>query len=330
MFLSEAIRDYEGYSRAELGHTQATIWTYRTRQRQFGTWLEKGGMNDPHVADITGAMVRRYVYSLTGDKLRPRSIRGALNAIRALFAYLVKMGALVENVALEVKLPKKDAAHRLLVSDEDLTRLLLATEQQRSEFRVLRDKALLSVLIFCGIRRQELLDLTVHNVNLDSGSLLVQHGKGERARTIYLCVEAVQALRPWLAMRGTLPAKHDGLFTTENHRRLGEQGLYTLLEDIKAIAGYKADPRIKPHSIRHAAATRLMRNGADIRSIQTWLGHAHLQTTAVYLHTDEEQARKIADLASIKPLVTAPAEEPNPETARPKKAEHYLRRRSRR
>src|SRR5207248_3156001 len=74
----------------------------------------------------------------------------------------------------------------------------------------------------------------------------------------------------------------------------------------KAIAGFKGDPRIQPHSIRHAAATRLMRNGADIRSIQAWLGHSQLQTTAIYLHTDEEQVRKIAPLAGLRPPQAEP------------------------
>jgi site-specific recombinase XerD len=136
-------------------------------------------------------------------------------------------------------------------------------------------------------------------------------------------------MKPLAELPGWLQAAGWGLLsvTTENHRRLGERGLATLLEDIKAIAGMKADPRIKPHSIRHAAATRLMRNGADIRSIQTWLGHAHLQTTAIYLHTDEEQARKIADKASIK-QTPALVEEQTQEPAPKQRADHYRRRRS--
>jgi site-specific recombinase XerD len=314
MFLSEAIEDFAGYARAELGHTAATIWTYRSRQRHFAGWLEANGLPDPPVHELTAPLIRRYTYSLTAQNLRPRSIRGALNAIRALFSYLCTMGALSDNPALEVKLPRKDAAQRLLVSDEELLKLLSAAERQRTEFRCVRDHALLSVLIFCGLRRQEFLDLTVHCVNLDDRSLIVQRGKGGKSRTIYLCEEAHAALRAWLAIRQTLKCKTDGLFVTENRRRLGERSLVSVLEDVKAIAGFKGDPRIKPHSIRHAAATRLMRNGADIRSIQTWLGHAHLQTTAVYLHTDEEQVRKIAPLAGFQTSETSLSPPENPST----------------
>ena len=162
-------------------------------------------------------------------------------------------------------------------------KLLDASERQHSDFRSLRDRAVIATLIFCGLRRQELLDLRIHAINLLDESLLVQQGKGKKSRTIYLCEEALVALREWLALRETMKPEGDSLFITEKRRWMGETTFAHMLEDVKATAGLKDDPRIKPHSIRHAAATRLMRNGADIRSIQTWLGHSHLQTTAIYL-----------------------------------------------
>jgi site-specific recombinase XerD len=102
-----------------------------------------------------------------------------------------------------------------------------------------------------------------------------------------------------MAMRQQMVCRHEHLFVGHGRRRVGHNSLSTILEEIKAIAGMRGDPRIKPHSIRHAAATRLMRNGADIRSIQAWLGHSDLKTTAIYLHTDEHQVRKIANLAGL-------------------------------
>jgi len=144
-------------------------------------------------------------------------------------------------------------------------------------------------------------------VDLSTRSLLVQQGKGRKSRMIPLCEEALPPLREWLALRGTLTCPHDYLFVGLGRRRVGVNTLSAILEEIKAIAGMKGDPRIKPHSIRHAAATRLMRNGADIRSIQAWLGHADLHTTAVYLHTDEHQVRKIADLAGLQPPIRDPS-----------------------
>jgi len=312
MILSEAIEDYGQFIRHELGHATTTYHAYVSWQRNFARWLDANGHSDPPVTEITEALVRRYSYSLSARNLRPRTIRGALHALRALFAYLAEQGAISGNPAKEIRLPKKDAATRLLVTDEDLVKLLEAVERQSSDFRCARDKALLAVLIFCGLRRQELLDLTVSSINLADRSLLVQQGKGNKSRTIYLCEEALTALREWLAMRQQVKCSHHYLFLGEGKRRLGDRTLHDLLEEIKAIAGLKGDPRIKPHSIRHAAATRLLRNGADIRSIQAWLGHSQLQTTAIYLHTDEQQVRKIAPLAGLRPSPQEKPSEPGP------------------
>jgi site-specific recombinase XerD len=323
MVLSEAIEDYGQFIRHELGHARTTYHAYVSWQRNFARWLAEEGMPDPPVTQITESLVRRYSYSLSSRNLRPRTIRGALHALRALFGYLAGKGAIAENPALGVRLPKKDAATRPLVTDEDLVQLLQAAERQGSDYRCVRDRAILAVLIFCGLRRQELLDLTIQAVNLKEPSLLVQQGKGQKSRVIYLCDEAVVALREWLAARGKVKCSHDYLFLGEGPRRLGERSLTLMLEEVKAIAGLKGDPRIKPHSIRHAAATRLMRNGADIRSIQAWLGHSQLQTTAMYLHTDEEQVRKIARFASLR----APEPERTAEPAGEGRAAFHRRRR---
>lgn len=304
MVLSEAIRDYVEYSRHELRHSKNTSYAYVSWQRNFAQWLTENGHPDPLVHEISASLIRRYHYHLSGRKLRPRTIRGALQALRSLFTYLVEMGALATNPAVEVKLPKKDAATRLLVTDEDLMRLLEASQRQPSEFRCVRDRAILAILIFCGVRRQELVDLTVPSINLTDRSLLIQHGKGEKSRTVFLCDEAVEPIREWLAMRQKYQCSHDRVFITVDRRPFGDKSLAPMVEDVKTIAGLRGDPRIKPHSIRHAAATRLLRNGADIRSIQTWLGHSQLQTTAIYLHTDEHQVRKIAPLAGFQQTQT--------------------------
>jgi site-specific recombinase XerD len=324
MVLSEAIRDFGEYARHELGHTTSTYHSYVSWQRNFAGWLAEQGLPDPPIQEISASLVRRYSYSLSGRNLRPRTIRGALHSLRSMFDYLVGMGALAENPAKEVRLPKKDAATRLIVTDDDLVKLLEASERQASDFRCVRDKSVLSVLIFCGLRRQELLDLTVQSINLADQSLLVQQGKGQKSRTIYLCEEALTALREWLAIRQNMKCSHEYLFVNEGRQRFGENTLSHVLEDIKAIAGLKGDPRIKPHSIRHAAATRLLRNGADIRSIQAWLGHSQLQTTAIYLHTDEQQVRKIAPLAGLRTQRAPEPTSPEPD----KRRTHLQRRRS--
>jgi site-specific recombinase XerD len=321
VFLSEAIEDFARYSLGVKGYARKTHITYQNRQRQFADWLaEHKHLPDIQVHDITPELLREFVYHLSGPqgrrdgappsgrrgssapRLRPRTIRAVMHAVRALFFYLAKIGVIdpKENPAPEVELPKMDAATRLLVSDEDLMRLLEATDRLHSEFRRVRDRAILAVLIYCGVRRQELLDLRVADVNLEDRALLVQQGKGRRSRVLPLCQEAVPPLMEWLALRRTFTrCRHDALFVTDQHQRVGDNTLRHLLEEVKAIAGIRDDPRIKPHSIRHAAATRMLRNGADIKSIQAFLGHSLLQTTSIYLHGSEQQVRMVIETVGL-------------------------------
>ncbi|HTE17820.1 MAG TPA: phage integrase N-terminal SAM-like domain-containing protein [Armatimonadota bacterium] len=186
MVLSEATQDYLQFARHELVHSPPTVLSYQSWLRKFARWLDESGTPDPPVREISVTQIRRYSYSLSGRNLRPRTVRGALNALRAMFTYLVDMGALATNPAREVRMPKKDAATRLLVMDEDLVKLLEAAERQRTDFRCICDRAVLSVLIFCELRRQELLDLTIHALKLEDQSLLVQQGKTTPA--ILLCL----------------------------------------------------------------------------------------------------------------------------------------------
>jgi site-specific recombinase XerD len=155
------------------------------------------------------------------------------------------------------------------------------------------------VLCFAGLRRAECLALKLDDVNLAKSCIIVRQGKGQKSRTVYPYAACMEALREWLALRPQ--ANHDYLFPFDKKRRICNQGLARLLEDIKAIAGLADHDNVKPHSLRHNCATRLLRNGADMRTIQAFLGHSHLSTTSIYLHTDETRLREVASLGGLEP-----------------------------
>jgi len=297
MLLREAIEDYLLYLQHEQSASKETIRTYRPSLRRFLEWVQANGHPIPTIQDITTPLARRYLYSLSEQGLRPRSRLRYWLPLRSLFRMLVEHGALKENPLATIALPKKDPAQRLLVSDEELVRVLEAAGRQRSTWRAARDQAVLAVLIFTGVRRGELINLRVGDVALMEKTLHVSNGKGGKARTIPLCDEAKSYLARWLEARPEV--QHDYLFITDEVRRLAENGLHALVETAKTIAGLAGADNIKPHSMRHAAATRLMQNGADLRSVMAWLGHSNLQTTAVYLHTDEARLQSIAHFAGL-------------------------------
>lgn len=312
MLLREAIEDYLLYLQHERSATPATLRTYRPSLRRFLEWAKANGQPQPTIHDITTAFARRYLYHLSELGLRPRSRLRYWLPLRSLFRMLVEQGGLKENPLEHIALPKKDPAQRLLVTDEELLLVLEAAGRQRCAWRAARDQAVLAVLIFTGLRRAEVINLRVGDIRLEEGTLHVTHGKGDKARTVPLCPEAREYLGRWLALRPRVD--NDYLFVTDEVRRMAENGLRALLEKAKTTAGLAGAENIKPHSIRHAAATRLMQNGADLRSVMGWLGHSHLQTTAIYLHTDAQRLQSIAHCASIQR--TQPESQPETDRGR--------------
>jgi len=192
-----------------------------------------------------------------------------------------------------------------------------------------------SWLIFCGVRFSELIAVKVSHLNLPDRTLLVASGKGSKSRMLYPPPECLNALSEWTAYRAKMGCRHDWLFAYDANRRVGKIAVREMLEDIKAIAGLASHDNIKPHSIRHAFATRLMENGADIRSIQAALGHADATTTLIYLHAAEQPAKAMAELASltakppIQPAAQHLAAEFSRSSERASKREAYRRRRTR-
>lgn len=297
MNFDDAIRAYCDFLTHELHASESTRLGYQAYLRRFNRFLIERHGAVPQLAEVTTDDVRSYLYRLSREGLRPRTLRGAIYPIRGLFGMAVERQYIGDNPAKAVKLPKKDAAVRESASDEQLEQLLAGCERERDPQRRAMLRALLSVLIYGGLRRQETLDLQVGDIDLKKGQLLVRSGKGSKSRAIFPCQACLQAIRDWLEVRPKSP--HSYLFTVDRRRRLGEEGLRRLVEQAKSLADLRDHENIKPHAMRHAAATRLLRNGADLRSIQNFLGHSCLQTTAMYLHTDEQQLQRIAELGTL-------------------------------
>jgi integrase/recombinase XerC len=313
VFLKDAVEEFLLYLQHERSASPNTLKSYRYSLRRFTLWLDENGHADIAVAEITTSLARRYLYHLNEVGLRPRSRLRQWAPIRSLFAMLVEREVVAESPVAKITLPKKDPARRLLVSDEELIQVIEAAGRQRVPWRAARDQAVLAVLIFTGLRRTEVLDLRLQDVDLGRTMLYVAHGKGDKARWVPLCTEVREYLDRWLQLRPV--AHHDWLWAYGQARRLHPQGLAALLESAKEVAGLGGAENIKPHSIRHRAATRLLQNGADLRAVQAWLGHSHLVTTAIYLHCDEKRLQAIAHYASFAPQPPPPGPPTVPDAA---------------
>jgi site-specific recombinase XerD len=301
MLLSDAVVDFMAYCEVEKGLTPKSRKTFGFWLRAYVTWLMSSGYDAPALEDFSTATVRKYLYHLSGQHKRPRTIRCGMTVIRSFGTWLCdEIRAIPENPALSVSLPKLDAATRHLTTDDQVSALLSACERQSDPYRVALSRAILSVFVYCGLRRQECLDLQTADVNFVERCVVVQQGKGQKRRVVYPHPDCLRALRDYLAVRPR-DSQLTWLFLLDRSRRIHHAGLKVMLDQVRAIAGLKDESWLTPHSIRHNTATRLLRAGADIRAVQAFLGHANLATTAVYLSCDEQRLREIANLTAIKP-----------------------------
>jgi site-specific recombinase XerD len=297
--LGEVIIEYLRFIRGAAGYSKSTFKSYQSQLRRFDRWLS-GRVNRPALlGDITARLFREYIVELTEAGCRPRTVRAAVMPVRSMMTYLVDGDRLEASPIHSVRLPKKDAAQRPRVTDEELLAVLSGCDRMVGTQRPLMTKALLLTLITAAVRRSELLGLKVNDFHRENGQILITHGKGAKSRAIFLTEETQAAIEPWLKVRPR--CKHDYLFIVDVNRRLRHLGLHSLLEEAKAAAGLKDHDNIQPHAIRHAAASRMLQRGMDLKSIQTMLGHANINTTAIYLHTGEAHLRSVAHLTSLCP-----------------------------
>lgn len=280
--------EFLSYLDLERGCSPLTIKSYRSDFRLFRRYLKQANI----AADVSNTdrqTIRRYITWMRSDDLKSSSIARRLNSLRSFWNYLRDSGYTQMDPFLRISVPKGSKPVPHYLSADECEELLAATERQSSIARAFRDRAILSVLIFTGIRRAELLDLRLDSVDLSQGTLRVENGKGRKTRVVPLCERAAAALRDWLEFRQR--CDHDYLFTSIARRRLGVKGLMGVLYRALAKTNIDSDS-VTLHTLRHSFACLMLQGGCDLFALSRLLGHTRLDTTAIYLHVSIEDLRE--------------------------------------
>lgn len=224
-----------------------------------------------------------------GSALAPRSAARHLSAARGLMKYLVREGELKDDPTRLLMRPRIGRKLPNTLSIEELLRLLDAPDT--STLRGLRDRAMLSVAYAAGLRVSELVGLKVGDVDRARG-VVSALGKGGKRRLVPLGEVALAHLESYLEQRSAEPAvPGDGiLFRSPRGGPLTRQGFWKIVGRYARIAGVSG--RVHPHRLRHSFASHLLTGGADLRAVQTLLGHAHVVTTEIYTHVSREHVRQ--------------------------------------
>ena len=282
-----ALDDYIQHLSVERGLSRSTVSGYAHDLIRFSSSLEA---DNTEIADVEEAHIAAYLVALSRAGLSARSQARALSAIRGFFRFLVQEGRktsdpteLLEGPKLLRKLPN-------ILSREEVVRLLHAPAGDKPN-RV-RDRAMLHTMYAAGLRVSELIHLYIGDVNLADGFVSAL-GKGKKRRLVPIGEHARTAMLQYLKTvrpKWAHPASR-ACFVTARGKPMTRQGFWRAVKKYALVAGI--DPDISPHKLRHSFATHLLSGGADLRSVQTMLGHADISTTQIYTHVTRDHLRKM-------------------------------------
>lgn len=307
------LRDYLSYHENIKGHSRATVDEYYLDLRNFfrflkiernlvprATELDEISIMDvdlDFVSKVTLAEVYDYLSFLARDKAKftkARSEEYGLNAasrarkvscIRGFYKYLtVKAKLLEENPVQDLDSPRPKRSLPRYLTLEESQALLRAVDGKHKE----RDYCILCIFLNCGLRISEIAGLNLSDIRSDHLRVL---GKGNKERIVYLNDATAEAINHYLVVRrGIAAVDRNALFLSSRRTRVTREGLHAMVKKSLLQAGLDSE-KYSAHKLRHTAATLMLSNGVDVRTLQEILGHESLNTTQIYTHVDNTELR---------------------------------------
>ena len=300
--IQKLITDFLEYLEIEKGRSEATIKNYDFYLRRFTEWMKNKKVTKPEQLKVE--LVRQYrlwlnkLKSKQDKPLNKKTQNYHLIALRAFLKYLAKRD--IKSLAAEkIELAKTEKRTIDFLESNDLERLLNAPFQTKSpDIIKKRDKAMLELFFSTGIRVSELANLQKNQINLNKEEFTVT-GKGSKHRIVFLSEQARHWIKEYLGKRKD---EHDFLFIShdraasarnkkEKESPLTPRSIQRIIQKYSKLAGITK--HVTPHTLRHSYATDLLINGADIRSVQSMLGHSSITTTQIYTHITNKQLREV-------------------------------------
>lgn len=297
MTLNDLKRQFLEHTEIEKGRALNTISNY---ERYLDLFLTHTKLTDPE--DITEEVLREYRLWLnrqstgnnksTGATLTKKTQNYYLIALRAFLKYMAKRN--IKTLSAEaIELAKVPERSLDLISVDELKRLFDAPNNEKNPEKKARDKAILELFFSTGLRVSELCALT-QEIDLRSDELSVR-GKGGKVRVVFLSDEAKKCIKEYLTLRKDMD---DALFVKVGNEKAKKENEGLTRRSIERIVKHYAikagiSKKVTPHVIRHCFATDLLRNGADLRSVQMLLGHSNIATTQIYTHLTDKHLHDV-------------------------------------
>lgn len=289
---SRVVSGFLDYLKIEKGLAPLTVAAYTTDIGQFANFLEK------HKRTLLNAQrkhVREFIQQLFGNSVDGRSVGRKLSALRHLYRYLLLDKMVSHDPTLNIDSPKQWKVLPKALARDEMEALLRnprpTANRKEAEAIAARDRAMLEVFYAAALRVSEMVGVKREDLKLDLGYLLVR-GKGDKERIVPLGKGAQDALSQYMKEGRALLAKGKSsplLFLGRGRRKLTRQRVWQMVRAASVSAGRN----VSPHMLRHSCATHMVENGADLRTVQTILGHADISTTQVYTHLALDRLKSV-------------------------------------
>jgi integrase/recombinase XerC len=286
------------------GASTYTQRNYRQTLREFYRWHEEERKQAPPWKHLKRDDFRAYLRYLGRHELKRAAVQLRFSALRSFYKFMVRRGVVAATPIKNLSLPKVEKRLPKFLTAAQMVELLDAPLKEMKAAQAagakvdangyLRDVAILEAIYSCGLRVSELCGLEAGD--LDPHELLVRvRGKGKKERLVPIGGPAVRAIEHYWRQRHHIPAGGEPVFLANHVKRTPMYPRLVQLRLKRYLQAAGLDPNLTPHKLRHSYATHLLDAGADLRSVQELLGHAHLVTTQVYTHVSTERLKRAYD-----------------------------------
>ena len=285
--MEEQLNLFFGFLENEKKVSANTLQSYKRDLKQFEKYLQE---NEENYAQLTDEGIKTYIKHMQEIGKKPSTISRGLASIRSFYQYEAKNKAVKSDPTDGIQSPKIEKRVPSILTSNEVA--LLLDQPKNVNLKGTRDKAMLEFAYATGMRVTEIISLNVDDINLETGYATCRNGKKER--TVPIGNMSLKALKDYMVNARNTMIKDENekaLFVNVNGERLTRQGFWKIIKYYKEQAHIEKD--ITPHVLRHSFATHLLQNGADLKSIQTMLGHSDILSTQVYMQFQDESLKNI-------------------------------------
>lgn len=264
-----------------------TLQSYKRDIKQFEKYIKN---NEEDYIKLTEEGIKTYIKYMQEIGKKPSTISRGLASIRSFYQYEVKNKVVKKDPTEGIQSPKIEKRVPNVLTSNEVA--LLLEQPKDANLKGIRDKAMLEFAYATGMRVTEIISLNIEDINLETGYATCRNGKKER--TVPIGNMSLKALKEYMFNARKIMIKDENqkaLFVNVNGQRLTRQGFWKIIKYYKDQAHIEKE--ITPHVLRHSFATHLLQNGADLKSIQTMLGHSDILSTQVYMQFQDETIKNI-------------------------------------